>query len=236
MSGPAAVLGAGWATLVDLVLPVGCAGCSVPGPTWCRRCADTVARRAPGPARPSVPPVGLPPVTAAGAYAGPLGAAVVAYKERGRHGLAVLLGGHLAAAVRAGAGPGPVLLLPVPATAAAVRRRFGDHMTRLARRAATELSRDGVPAGVAHPLRVRRRPDSNGLSAAQRHDAAAGAFRVRAATVPALRAATAAGVRLVLVDDVLTTGATLAAAARRLRGVGVVVPVAAVLTAAGAGR
>jgi predicted amidophosphoribosyltransferase len=104
-------------------------------------------------------------------------------------------------------------------------------MRRLAGRAARELHRAGVPAAVAYPLRARRRPDFAGLSAAQRLRAAAGGFVVRRRRLEAVRAATAAGILPVLVDDVVTTGATLAAAAERLRAAGVTVPVAAVLAA-----
>jgi predicted amidophosphoribosyltransferase len=223
---------AGWAALVDLVLPAACAGCSAPAATWCVRCAATVDAARPLPAAPARPPRGLPPVTAAGPYAGPLQGAIIGYKERGRHVLASVLGRRLAAAVRVAAGSGPVLLIPVPATAAAARRRYGDHMARLARRAAAELNRGGVPAAVAYPLRARRRPDFAGLSAVQRREAAAGSFAGRRRRLRAVRDAVAAGVRPVLVDDVLTTGATLAAAADELRATGVTV-VAAVVAATG---
>ena len=53
-----------------------------------------------------------------------------------------------------------MVLVPVPATAAAVRARHGDHMHRLARRAAADLRRDGYDAAVATPLRALPRADS----------------------------------------------------------------------------
>jgi len=223
------------AALVDLVLPTTCAGCDAPGTAWCERCAVRVAAAGPVPVVPRRPLPDLPPVTAAGLYTGALREAVNAYKEHGRHALAALLGERLAVAVRAAdgvlaGGPG-VVLVPVPATAAAARRRYGDHMVRLARRAATELSRAGVPAAVARPLVALPGPDFVGLTAPERLAAAAAGFTVRGGRVAPVRTAIAAGLRPVLVDDVMTPGATLAAAAARLREAGIAVPAAAVVAA-----
>ena len=148
---------------------------------------------------------------AAGRYEGPVRPAVVAFKERGRAELARPLGTALAlavAAVLSGAGelPGPVLLVPVPSSAAAVRTRGRDHVRELTGRALTELRAAGVPAAEARLLRrAGRVRDSAGLSAAERRANLAGTFR--------LAAAPPAGAALVLVDDVVTSGATLTAAA-----------------------
>ncbi|MCV2488611.1 ComF family protein [Geodermatophilus sp. YIM 151500] len=203
--------------LVDLVLPRTCAGCGVPGAVLCRACAAGLA--APRLATPRRFPEGFPPTVAAGAYAGRVRPAVVAFKERGRAELAGPLGTALAlaaAAVAAGVpGPGPagipapLLLVPVPGSAAALRSRGRDHVRELAVRAVAELRAAGVPAGSARLLgRTGRVRDSTGLSAAQRRANLAGTFTVRA-PVPA-------GALLVVVDDVVSSGATLTEAAATL--------------------
>ena len=202
--GPRALLDA----LADLVLPRTCAGCGVPGVVLCRRCATLLA--VPHLATPRRFPVGFPPTVAAGAYAGPIRPAVVAFKERGRAELARPLGAALALAVvgvlTGLPGPaGPVALVPVPSSAAALRARGRDHVRELTRRAVAELAAAGVAAAEAPVLRRSGRVrDSAGLSAAQRRANLAGTF--------VLRTAVPAG-SIVLVDDVVTSGATLTEAA-----------------------
>ncbi|TWH26199.1 putative amidophosphoribosyltransferase [Isoptericola variabilis J7] len=222
-----------WAReLARLVVPVACAGCGLPDVPCCARCAallDGAPRRveAGAPRLDRLDGVAPLPVWALVAYAGPVRDLVVAWKDRGRVDLDRLLaaGMRRAAAVAPGvaaAAPGGVLVVPAPSSAAARRARGREHVRVLARAVARGLSDAGVPAAVAPVLRRRggaRDQVGLGSRARGRNLAAAVAVRRRAL----LRAGGRGPAVCLLVDDVLTTGATLAAAERALETAGAAV-------------
>jgi predicted amidophosphoribosyltransferase len=161
-------------------------------------------------------PEGLPEVWAAAGYADEVRAVLLAHKERGVTGLARPLGEALAGAVRAVASGGALLLVPVPSARRAVAVRGHDAMRRLALAAARELRREGIRARAAAVLRQRRPvADQSGLSARERLENLSGAIDGRAGSGRLLRAAP-----VVLVDDLMTTGASLVAAARAVEAAG----------------
>ncbi len=214
------------AALLDLVLPRSCVGCGYPGVALCAACGpgEPVRRLLPG----------GPPVLAAGEYDGALRRALLAYKERGRRDLADPLGRLLATAVReststaaaaaratAGVWAGetsargsppvsrgaPPVLVCVPSDRARAAERGGDHVLRLARVAARR-SGVRVAPGVLRQRRVVA--DSAGLG-----------IRERAANLhDALTARPGGGRVALLVDDIVTTGATLGEAQRALQCAG----------------
>lgn len=203
--------------LLDLLLPARCAGCRVPGSAWCAGCDGLLAGAA-LPVAPQPAPAGFPRCHAVAAYAGAVRAAVVAYKERGRRQLRQPLGAALAVSVRAGRpmAAGPVVLVPVPSRSRAVRQRGADTTRALAGEAARSLRRAGVPALAVPALRLcRATADSAGLTAAARTANLSGAMTADLRHLPAIGAAD-----VMVVDDLLTTGATLAEAARALAAAG----------------
>lgn len=107
----------------------------------------------------------------------------------------------------------PVLLVPVPSARGAVRARGHDPARRIALAAAGELRRTGTPARVVAVLRQRRWvADQSGLNSRQRLDNLAGALEVVGGGARLL-----ADGPVVLVDDLMTTGASLREAARAVR-------------------
>ncbi|MFE6504862.1 ComF family protein [Kitasatospora sp. NPDC057738] len=204
------------AGLLDVLLPADCAGCGSERTQLCPAC-----RRALATARPA--PTVLPWTHAAAPYTGAVRQLLLAHKERGALRLAGPLGEALGRAVRsalgARAGAAPLLLVPMPSARSAVRARGHDPTLRLAGAAARSLRRTGLDVRAA-PLLRHTRPvaDQAGLNAAERRRNLRGALTVlpRARTGPA----GLAGRHPVLVDDLVTTGASLAEAARALADAG----------------
>jgi predicted amidophosphoribosyltransferase len=166
-------------------------------------------------------------------YDGALRALVLGHKERGRLALARPLGDLLAGVVEAAtesvrAHPtAPLEIVPVPSHRAVVRHRGHDALGRVARRTVVRLRSRGVPARLRPLLAVAGRPlDQAGLDAGARAANLAGAFRAREVG--------AGHGPVVVVDDVLTTGATAREAQRALEERGV--PVAAVAVVAATRR
>ncbi|TYB58321.1 ComF family protein [Nonomuraea sp. PA05] len=210
--------------VLDLVLPPTCAGCGAKGASCCPRCFESLTR-APARRGPVPSPPGLPDCWSAASYEGAVRRMIVAYKERG----AVALAGVLAEALTrtalvalGGWASGRFAVVPVPSARRSIRGRGHDPVGRLAVLVAARLRALGAGAEVWAGLgQTRRVADQAGLSRSLRAVNLAGSLQVLpAANGPPAPVA-------VLLDDIVTTGATLAEAARALRAAGIAVPLAA---------
>ena len=199
---------------LEMVYPTRCAGCDLPGSTLCDTCRDGLPLIDPETACPVCgAPFGRLVCTecwdrelafsagaSVGALAHPLSRVVTLYKDGGERRLASELARLLVAAIEPW-GEWAEVVTYVPATIRAQRRRGFDHAEEISAALAAEI-------GVAHvALLVRRRAlDQRALGRAQRFANAQDTFEVVEAAIG----------NVLLVDDVLTTGATLDAAARAL--------------------
>jgi ComF family protein len=198
------------ADALSYLFPVPCVGCGVEGRALCRSCSPALA----APVEVSEL-AGAGRVTAALRYDGVARAAVLALKEAGQVGLATPLAVPFAAAVtEALRGKPDAVVAAVPSSRAAHRRRGYEPVRVLANRAGIRLAPLFLPAA---PHAVQK-----GLDVAQRGRNLDGVFAL---------ARPVGGLSVLLIDDVVTTGATLAEVARVLRAGGAEVVGAAVLAA-----
>jgi ComF family protein len=174
-----------------------CTGCAIgvtPGVARCGACITA--------------PLPFEQAVAAVDYGFPWSDLVTALKFNAALDLAAALGALLAEAVRAGTAPLPALVLPVPLGRQRLAERGMNQAWELARRVAASL-RLGADAGVLQ--RRVETPHLAGLPRDERARAIRGAFALAPGASTRLH-----GQRVALVDDVMTTGATAAEAARTL--------------------
>ena len=217
------------AAAADLLLGGRCVGCLTPGRVLCARCRDDLPTEAVL-ARPDPVPPGLAPSWACAPYEGVPRAVVLGLKEHRMLGLARPLARMLASAAEA-AVDGPVVLVPVPSRPATVRARGHDPTATVTRRAALLLAASGRDVISARLLALRAGVvDQAGLDATGRAANLAGAMTCPSAGLRAL-ARRRHRVRVVVCDDVLTTGSTAREAQRALEAVGLEVAGVAVVAA-----
>jgi len=204
-----------WLTdLADVAVGVRCAACDSTALGLCADCLDVI--------RPVPRVVRERPcrIAAAGEYDGVLRSAIIAWKERGRFPVERPLAHLLAASIIALDVEPPVVLVPIPSRPDRRRARGADVVDDLARRSARLLRGVGLGANVTPSLRLLRPVrDQAGLSAGARGVNVRGSLGARRRPFGAV----------VIVDDVVTTGATLTEAMSALRAVGADVTGAAVV-------
>ena len=230
-------LGAAAMELLAAAVPVDCVCCGAEDRALCAGCSRRVRRlstlpfRAEGgaPALMDVSGRVLLPVVAAGVYREELAQALLSFKRHGqyqvRHSLAQALAGALRGAAPDGAA---MICVPVPTSTAAFAARGFSPVHSLLGLAARQVPGVAVAdvlarTGNGHP---QVPGGQKGLDRGDRARRVRGSMRVRRGA-----AATVAGKACIIVDDVLTTGATLAEAARALHLAGAFVRGAVVLAA-----
>ena len=204
-----------WSRFVDLVFPPRCGGCQRPGSLWCDVCQAS-ATPVPAPlcekcGQPNVAtrlcsncqaqPLQIEMIRSAALFQGPLRHAIHRFKYQRLAGLAEPLGNLLADCWWA-LDLHADWLVPVPLHPARERERGYNQAALLARQLS---ARTGVPLSEHGLRRTRVTAVQMELNAAQRKQNVAGAF---ACAEPGVKAR-----RVVIVDDVCTTGATLQACA-----------------------
>ena len=242
-----------WRGLLELLLPSVCARCAAdvpPDACLCRSC-DAALPRLPldsctlcqsvpvgAAGEPCAPCAARPSPLAACIAAAPFAGDVERWIRRFKYpapGLAALdpgPGAVLAALIREAAvrAPGglPELIVPVPLHPRRLRGRGFNPAALLARELARATRIPWMPGALE---RTRDTPSQTGLDRRARVRNVAGVFRVRSGWGRAV-GRSRAGPRVALVDDVVTTGSTLAEAARALRrgGCGPVVGICAART------
>jgi predicted amidophosphoribosyltransferase len=213
--------------MLDLILPLECGGCGAPATRWCDVCAKelSVAADQPHVVNPRIDP--QVPVFALGRYAGARRQAILAMKERGRGDLVAPLACALAVGLHRllawGMLETPLTIVPAPTRRWAARRRGGDPVSKVAAEAVA-----GHPEiRVVRALRMRALArDSVGLTTSARERNVAGRVLLRGEPGRLL------GAEVVVVDDIVTTGATARESVRVLQAAGV--RVASVLAIASA--
>ena len=197
--------------LLDVLAPQRCVGCGEHGGGLCSGCRETIAKT-PMVVRRDIS--GIATVIALGSYEGTLRRAILALKYANRPDVGLALGLVLAAkASEAGE-----LLVPVPLHRSRLRQRGynqAEVIARAVRRGCAGLAvrreLDFVPGAL---VRSKVTAMQSSLDQTERERNVTGAF------VPGPDAWRVAGATVVLIDDVVTTGATLSACARVLHEAG----------------
>lgn len=207
---------------LDLLFPNQCLGCGRAGTIWCPACAGSLeriggdlclicGRRLAAPTVCSDCRRRPPPFRARSFayYHGPLARAIVSLKYRPNRRLAQVMGTWLQEAYDQAGWPAD-LLVPVPLGRERQKRRGYNQAQLLALALKDRL---GIPVEANRLRRVVETPSQVGLLPSERRENVREAFRADPGPW--------AGTDVILIDDLYTTGSTLAACAAALLKAGV---------------
>jgi predicted amidophosphoribosyltransferase len=195
-----------WSEVADLVLARTCVSCNEPGAPLCALCNDRARRSRIRRARAHLP------IAAGTGYHGVGRTVVLAHKRHLTRGLAPALGAFVADAVEClQPTPLPLTLVPIPSHRRATHARGQDTVRAITRAAVEVLQSRGWSARMQPILqRTDQRASLAGATKAERRTLVAGAFRAREHS----------GLPVIVVDDVVTSGATMQSAMLALQAAG----------------
>lgn len=210
--------------LLDILYPPRCVACGRPGSflcdtcrgeaqpvgsAWCIRCGNPLSKPGLCATCQADPPDPLDAIRGVFLHTGPIRQSIHALKYRGIRELAPILAAELVAYLQAHPLPADCII-PVPLHPQRERARGFNQSWLLAQEVGRAL---GIPARQDLLHRIRNTPSQTGLRREQRWTNVAGAFAVE----PGI---SLHGKRILIVDDVATTGATLRACALALQEAG----------------
>lgn len=237
------------AETLDLLLPTECAGCEQPETTLCLACQDLIEHMLAEPSEVSDHATALPvlpfaptasddlqeppvlPVYAAGFYTDELAGIIWAIKERSRPRLCRYFGPGFGRAITAALQHAQqrCILVPIPTEASSLHKRGFWPLAQFLKH--VDLSGPAYHLlEISQSSKTRRSGAQKLRNKSARASTLRGRFQINDVLAPGLRARP-----VVLVDDVLTTGATLAEGYRVLTAAGFSVSAAAVVVATPAG-
>lgn len=190
--------------IADIIAPMRCAGCEALGSSLCESCLAACIRHTPVTRAATN---GVPFIVALGPYGGALARAIRQIKFAGRRDVARALGGFLAEPIAMRVD----VVVPMPLHPARLRERGFNQAAIIAAGIAASL---GVAVETQAITRTKATAPQSRLPLAARRANVCGAFGAGP------RAAAILGRRVLIVDDVATTGLTLASCAGALHSCG----------------
>jgi len=202
--------------ILELVFPPRCLGCDRVDWAWCPRCMDALNHV---PLRPRQRKIRAMTIVATGDHTGLLMLAVQALKYEKQAHLAAPLAQRITTLLERTQWQ-PTAVIPVPMPTARKAQRGYNQAKLLTDFVAASQGVLALPDAI---IRTRETPTQVGLSRQQRIQNVRGAFQAQQDL---------SGQRVLLIDDVLTTGATLAACAQAAAQAGATAILGLTVTAA----
>ncbi|WP_055427049.1 ComF family protein [Bifidobacterium aesculapii] len=202
------------ADMTNLILPRGCAGCDAPDEVLCPSCAALFACVVP-----FTPPADGIASYACSVYKGATRRVILAWKDhadaecdRALSGAMRVLASQVTRTVTGGA---MMVVVPAPSSARSARRRGRRHLMPVARSLAAWYRSMGVRARAVDALSVHAAG-----KAVETMGRAGRVARVTGSHINVRDAASVRGCDVILIDDIVTTGATMRACVTSLEAAG----------------